>query len=397
MNTSPIARVTTLLLLVAVAFGIAPQTYAKTKGFPVTVTASDIKSAYQNSGTDEFRILIVPGHEPQYGGAVYNGVYEREIAVEVANKLKAELEKDPKVEVIVARDNLVWNKDLSTYFKKEMKKIKSFVSKQKKEMKKLVKKKQVTAADDEDQVDHAAAPDDVALRLYGINKWANEHDVDLIVNLHINDAPDHGPTTPGVNSGFAIYIPDAQYGNGAASRPVAEAIAARLGNLSNKSTLRLENQGVVEDQELIAVGAYNTLKVPTVLIEYGYITEAKLREQSIRAVLTSDFAHATYLGLEDFLAGNVTAKYVTTSLPHRWNASLPLGSSGPEVYALQSALHILGFYPPTESTLVECPIAGVMNECTTVAIKAYQKSLGYEETGELGPKTRAALNARFGK
>lgn len=367
---------------------------AEAKGFPVTASSDAVKQSYSSGKT---RILLVPGHEPGYGGAVYGGVYEREIAVEIANKLATELRQDPKLEVIVARDNTAWSPALTTYFKKNAKKIKSFVEKAKKDMKKLVKKKEVKETTESTQVEHTTVASDVALRLYGINKWANENDIDLVVNLHVNDAPDHGATTPGVNRGFAIYIPDAQYGNGKASRPVAEALAARLDDLSSKSTLRLENQGVVEDQQLIAIGAYNTLKVPTVLIEYGYITEPRFQTLSMRDTITTDYAYQTSQGIRDFLGAPVQGKYPTKTLPRAWSTSPVVGSTGPEVYALQAALNVLGFYPPSESTLVECPIDGVMNECTQVAIKAYQKSKGLEQTGELGPQTRSLLSARFSK
>lgn len=380
-----------LLLLAGIVLGSVPARAA----YETTVTAEQLAAAYQDD--EPVRILIVPGHEPGYGGAVFGGVYEREIVVSVADKLAAELKSDPNFEVIVARDNAAWNATFEKYFKKDAKKIQKFVSEHKKEMKKLVRKKDFKQSGDADQVDHTTVATDVALRLYGINKWANENDIDLILNLHINDAPDHGPNERGANSGFAIYIPDAQYGNGKASRPVAEALAARLDDLSNKSTLRIENQGVVEDQELIAVGAYNTLRVPTTLIEYAYITEERFTRPELYDLVTSDYAHQTALGVRDFFGVGNASAYPTKTLPYTWTTSPALGSAGRDVLALQAALRILGFYPPSESTLVECPVDGIMDECTEVAIKAYQKSLGLEETGALGPKTRAALNARFGE
>lgn len=396
MKKSPTAFLT-LLLAGALLLSSAPQVHAK--GFKTTVTASDIQEAYEDakSGNDDFRILIVPGHEPNYGGAVFQGVYEREIVVEIANKLAADLRTDKNIEVIVARSNTSWNKTIDKYFDKQMKKITSFVSKQKKEMAKKVKQKKVKLVAAGTQVDHATAPTDVALRLYGLNKWANENDIDLVVNVHVNDATDHGPNQPGANSGFAIYIPDKQYGNGPASRPVAAAIARELSAFTATSTLRIENQGVVEDQELIAIGSNNSLKVPTVLVEYGYITEERMLRPEVRDVLTSDFAYQTYRGLVRFLGETPSGTYATEALPYTWTYAPSLGSTGKDVYALQVALKILGFYPPTESTLVECSISGIMNECTQVALMAYQKSLGIQEDGALGPKTRAALNAKFSK
>lgn len=377
----------------SIAFLFSSIPVSEAKGFPVSTTAASLKESYTGGKT---RILIVPGHEPQYGGAVYGGVYEREIAVEIAEKLATELRTDPRLEVIVARDNNAWSPSLTKYFKKNMKKIKKYVSTQKKAMKKLIKKKEVTETTVDTQVEHSTVSSDVALRLYGINKWANENDIDLVVNLHINDAPDHGPTTRGANSGFAVYIPDSQYGNGAASRPVAEAIAARLDDLSAKSTLRIENQGVVEDQELIAVGAYNTLKVPTVLIEYGYITEQRFERPELRSLLTTDYAYQTSRGVRDFLGAPSVGKYATKTLPHTWSKDPVIGEASSDVFALQAALLVLGFYPPSESTLVECPVDGVMDECTQVAIKAYQASKKLEQTGILDSSTRSLLNTRFG-
>lgn len=381
-----------LSLILTLLLGVSPVAYAK--GFPVSVTAQELTASYQSAkaGGEPLRILIVPGHEPGYGGAVFKGVYEREIVTEIAQKLSLELEKNPNIDTVVARTNDAWSPPFATYFKKEMKKIKSFVKKYKKDAKKKLKK-----AKGGEQVDHATAPTDVALRLYGINKWANENDIDLVVNLHINDATDHGPDTPGVNSGFALYISDNQYGNGLASRPVAVSIANRLNDLTATSTLRIENQGVVEDQQLIAIGSNNTLRVPTMLIEYGYITEARLLSSTLRNTLTADFAYQTALGIGDYFNDTPSTRFISKALPHTWNTLIEKGTESVEVYALQAALRSLNFYPPSESTLVECPLSGVMNECTEVAIKAYQKSKGFEEAGTLGPLTRASLNKQFGK
>ncbi|HYE23498.1 MAG TPA: N-acetylmuramoyl-L-alanine amidase [Candidatus Paceibacterota bacterium] len=397
MNMQTFTRVGALLLIAT--FALAPShTLAatkKSKSFPVTASATELRDAYED---EEIRILIVPGHEPGYGGAVFMGVYEREIVVDIANQLAAELRKDGNIdEVIVARTNTAWHKDLKRYFDRNMKKIERFVEDHKKEMQEKLAAGAVRPLQEGSQVEHAKAPTDVALRLYGINKWANENKIDLVINLHINDAPDHGPTTPGANSGYAIYIPDPQFGNGKASRPVAEAIAERLNDFSATSTLRIENKGVAEDQTLIAVGSNNTLEVPTVLIEYGYITESKMLAPVLRKPLATDYAHQTYLGLVDFLTSRKPTDDSTKILPYSWKKELPLGSTSVDAYALQVALRTIGLYPPSESDLVSCPISGIMNECTQVALKAYQKREGLRETGMLDARTRSSLNARFGK
>ncbi|HWU24271.1 MAG TPA: hypothetical protein VN086_00785, partial [Candidatus Paceibacterota bacterium] len=233
----------------------ASLAYAKTKKSQVgaTPTTEQLEQKYADAAANgkKVRILIVPGHEPQYGGTEYKGVYEREIAVEVANQLATYLAQNPRLDVVVARDNDAWNSDLTNYFENDWDSIQKFVENQKAYFEKQLDKGKVTERNSDDQVAHATAPDDVALRLYGIGKWANDNDVDLVLHLHMNDAPDHGPNDPSQNSGFAVYVPDAQYGNAATSRPVGEAIAARLSALNATSTLPIENKGVVEDQELI--------------------------------------------------------------------------------------------------------------------------------------------------
>lgn len=394
---STLHRIGALALLVSVLFSpsFALAAKKKEKGFPVTASASELRDAYEDG---ELNILIVPGHEPGYGGAVFMGIYEREIVVDIANQLAAELKKDKNVDkVVVARTNTAWQKDIKRYFDKNMKRITSFVADHKEEMQEKLSSGAVKTLGEGHQVDHAAAPSDVALRLYGLNKWANENKIDLVINLHVNDSPDHGPYTPGANSGYAIYIPDPQFGNGKASRPVAEAIAERLNDFSATSTLRIENKGVAEDQTLIAIGANNTLEVPTVLIEYGYITESKFLAPVLRKPLATDYAHQTYLGLVDFMTNKKPSGNSTKLLPYTWSKDIALNSTSVDALALQTALRTKGIYPPRESSLVSCPISGVMNECTTVALKAYQKSKKLKETGSLDANTRKALNAEFGK
>lgn len=403
-----------LLALVLLVIVVVPASlaYAKTKKSEVgaTQTVAELEQKYANAASTgtKVRILIVPGHEPDYGGAEYQGVYEREITVETANQLATYLRQNPRFDVIVARSNEAWNDDLSRYFEDDWDKIQDFVANQKAFFAKQLDKGKVTERDSDDQVAHAAAADDVALRLYGIGKWANENDVDLVLHLHINDAPDHGPDAPSSYSGYTVYVPDAQYGNAATSLPVGEAIAARLSAMNATSTLPVENKGVVEDQELIALGAYDTLSVPSVLMEYAYITEPKFTHPEVRQSVTKDYAYETYLGVQDFFKDPPPVKYPTASLPFAFNASstATVGSSSPATYALQAALHTLGFFPTYASTtpanerlatpsLTTCPISGLMDACTTNAIEAFQISKGWQTTGKLGPQTLAALNAQF--
>lgn len=356
------------------------------------------------SGGEKVRVLVMPGHEPNYGGAEYQGFYEREIVVEVADQLAGYLKQNPEYEVIVARSNSEWHEDLAEYFEEENKDIEKFVSKAKREFNRSVRRGDISLPNEEETVSHNSAPSEVALRLYGISKWANENDIDMVLHLHINDTTDHGPNEPSKHSGFTVYIPDEQYGNGEVSRDLAEALTPRFSAMHATSTLPVEDKGIVPSQELIAIGAFDTLSIPSVLIEYSYITEPEFTAPELRTTITKDLAYQTYLGVQDFFADPVDTRFPTVTLPTTFGETPTVGSSSPEAYALQAALHTLGFYPTATTTgtttvmrtFSECSISGLMNECTIDAISAFQKSKGWSPTGALGPMTRAELNRLFG-
>ncbi len=394
-----------LILVVALLFGVMPLnfTYAASNSFKEKISIADLKADYTaaTSGGNKVRILIVPGHEPAYGGAEFNGIYERELVVPLANGLATELRKDPRLEVLVARDGTNWLDKLEPYFNK-MRPVRTFVDKAKKAFKKLLDRGRIDGP--EKEVDHMKAADDVALRLYGISKWAGENDIDLMIHVHLNDDTGHSYYTPGEQSGFAIYVPDQQYGNADASRAVAAPIFDRLKILNATSTMPLEDAGIVEDQELIALGAYNTSSVPSILIEYSYIYESKFAHPEVIPSVLADFAYATSLGVEDFFGNVAHPRFASKSLPYTWTAVDLLGASKTKIasssistYALQVGLHSLGLYPPAGKTLTECPISGVFLECTTTAVKVFQSKNSLEPLGILGPKTRALLSAQFGK
>ena len=50
------------------------------------------------------------------------------------------------------------------------------------------------------------APDEMGVRLYGINKWANENDIDIVIHVHFNDYPGRPRTGSGKYSGFSILF-----------------------------------------------------------------------------------------------------------------------------------------------------------------------------------------------
>lgn len=401
-----------LLLIFSLVAGPS-HAVAATDGFDKGATAAELRDQYEDG---EIRILIAAGHEPGYGGAVYQGVYEREVVSEIAEQLADELEKNPNYEVVITRDNSKWNSSLSKYFSKEKKKIQSFIKKQKRAFEKLVKKGDIEQLDGSEQVDHTNVTGDVALRLYGINKWANENDIDLVVNLHVNDAPDHGPNDPSKYTGYAVYVPDAAYGNSKTSKELGRDIADRLSALSGVSTYPGESRGVIEDQELIAMGAYGTLNLPSVLVEYGYITEPRFTLPEHRATVTKDAAYQTYLAIQDFFDDPVSNPRSVAKLPTTWPK--PVATTTPSVATTTPAVPVPTPVIPVATTTPTTPVTPAPVVCapftqtimpaksetdidTTGAVKRLQTILAKDKTlypeglvtGYFGPATLRAVQA----
>ncbi len=336
------------------------------------------------------RILFVPGHQPTSGGTEFGGVYERDVAVDIADALAALLSQNPHYDVMVARSKTAWNPVLQTYFDTHALEIDTFKQSLAAQMKNHLADGSIL--EEPNQVHHDTAPSGAAFQLYGINKWASDNRYDITLHLHINDDSERRAGVAGEYGGFAVYVPDHQYSNAAASKAIGEALAARLSAYHATSTLPKENAGVVEDQELIAIGSNNSASDAALLIEYGYIYEPQFQDSSVRPVAIADYAYQTYLGLQDFFKDPILPTYGSVSFPYDWTkVTGKTNEHGPEVYALQAALHYLGFYPPKGKNFSDCPVSGVVRTCTRSSILEYQRARGLPTNGVFGPETVAAL------
>jgi peptidoglycan hydrolase-like protein with peptidoglycan-binding domain len=361
--------------------------------FVQSTTSAQIQNTYtsaQSTVEKKARILIVPGHRPDYGGTEFGGVYERDIVVDIANELATLLAQNPHLDVMVARSKTIWNPILQSYFDIHAADIEAFIQSQKAQMATHLANGSFSSATN--QVYHNSTSALGALQLFGINKWANENKIDITLHLHINDDAERRVRRVGKYSGFAVYVPDRQYSNAEASQVIGAAIATRLSVYHATSTLPKEDEGVVEDQELIAIGANNTADNASLLIEYGYIYEPQFQVSSVLPTAVTDYAYQTYLGLQDFFNNQISSTHGSLSFPTDWTTVTgKKNESGADVYALQAALRYLGHYPPNGKSFSDCPISGKVGSCTRSAIKAYQSAQSIEATGFLGPKTRAAL------
>ena len=354
------------------------------------VTINDIKS------DKKIRILIVPGHEPDYGGAQFRNIKERDLVVELGQDLQSFLQTDNHYQVSITRDTNSWSPVFADYFKNNWDSIMAWEQSASQQMAHLVTIRSIPKP--VVPVIHISAPTNVAVRLYGITKWSNENDVDLMIHVHLNDYPGHSQKTAGKYSGFAIYLPAAQYSNSSTTHMISEDVFKRLSKYNPVSNFDLEASGIVDDPDLIAVGANNTSNAASMLIEYSYIYEPQLVNPETRSVALKDLAYQTFLGLQDFFGktNNSTSSYDTSVLPYTWNNQIPEKGTVADIYALQAALQFDGDYPPAGKTLTDCPRSGIFGSCTIQALKIFQNKYRIiGEDGSVGKKTIGLLNAKF--
>jgi N-acetylmuramoyl-L-alanine amidase len=357
------------------------------------VSATDLHSDYNaTSSLDKARILIVPGHEPDYGGAQFGSVYERNLVVEIGQDLEQYLQTNSNYQVYITRDTQAWNPIFSDYFTNDWNAIAAWEKTAAQNAPSLAS----LGASGAPPVEHITDPTNVALRLYGITKWANENNIDLMIHLHLNDYPGHSATVAGKYSGLVIYIPAQQYTNSSTTKAIADAVFKRLSLYNPIDNLPIESSGVIDDPELIAVGANNTADAASMLIEYDYIYEPQFVNPKVRSLALKDLAYQTYLGLQDFFTKNnavaVTSSYHPSSL-YTWSTPVTGTNSNPEdIYALQTALLMDGDYPPAGKTKNDCPHSGTFGACTKAALKAFQNKNGIAGESAGGPKTFSLLS-----
>ena len=365
--------------------------------FQETITIAQLQERYDAANKrrePKIRILVMPGHEHDFGGTEFGALKEREIVVDLAKNLEDFLENNSRYEVVVPRDKTGWKPQFANYFNSNWNEIIAFVDESKKGMVELMNNGKLIRVDN--GMIHNSAPQNVALRLYGLNKWSNENDINIAIHLHFNDHPRSNMSREGKYSGISIYVPEGQYSNSTTARAIADSVFERLKKYNPPSNFPHEADGVIETQELIAIGSYNTVDAPSILIEYGYIYEPQIVDKEVRDIIIKDLAFQTYLGIQDFFGENDEEKneYDTLVLPYHWDANITRDKANKkDVLALQTALIIEGLYPPENKTKNDCPRTGVFGPCTIASLIAFQNKKGIVgEVGYVGENTRRVLN-----
>jgi N-acetylmuramoyl-L-alanine amidase len=269
---------------------ITKETVSNNAVFTSTVVSSVVAKP--------FTILIVPGHDTNTGGASFRGIYERDLVVDVANTISTLLSQNPLYKVIIARDKQNWNPIFADYFTNNKQAILDFKNEHQAAYKLLVASGQEKVVPD--MGEHNLATPKTAIELYGINKWADENNIDLIIHLHFNNSTRINVKLPGSHHGFDMFIPQKQSVNAATSRIVAEDIYKELENKFSPEAPGYYNS-LFEDHSLIALGASNTLTKPAMLIEYAFIYEKILQTNTSREQTLEQMAQQTVKGIQDYV------------------------------------------------------------------------------------------------
>jgi len=244
-----------------------------------------------------YKVLVIPGHDSSAEGARYADRKESEFNVILAQKIKDKLSKNPQIDVVLARNQSGYNGIFIDYFKKEGQKITAFYNSYARLHKKRIEtgkfEKKVAVA-------HNKAAKSLVNKLYGFTKWANENKVDLMLHVHFNDHPGRGKNKKGKYEGFAIYVSDKQFHNGKSSIELGKLLKDILEKSYKVSSHPKEKRGVIEDQNLIAVGQFNTASSTAILVEYGYIYEDRFSADR-RNIVFDDLAQKTAEAIEKFI------------------------------------------------------------------------------------------------
>jgi len=299
-------------------------------------------------------ILIVPGHDDEHWGAEFKGVKEVELNRMLGQKLYEYLSNEEGINPVLVSTDSGYSSIFETYFKKEKNKIENFIEDSKE---KFTEKVSAEEFDDLENNFHNVAPDEVREKLYGINSWINSQKFDFVIHIHFNDYPGRKWNKPGKYDGFSIYTPGTLFDNHDLSRTLADSVYEELKKVRPVSNLEEEQEGVIEDHELIALGANESLNAGSILIEYGYIYEPIFTNTTTRETSLDYFAYATYAGIKNMLREVPQEK-------EKLEVAISKDKTSKDNLVWQFQKTFDGIYPPQGKTLRDCPITGYFGDCS---------------------------------
>ena len=254
------------------------------------ISREELSSKYKNN--EKIKILIVPGHTDKYPGTEFRNIREVDLNVEVAKKLYELFQHDDDFETyITQREVGVFDKNISEYFE----------NKETSEDFKIGYQRLSRWFEGESSVTddflYTETPEEIVNMLYAINAWSNDEEIDIIIHIHFNNYHRQDKSTVGEYSGFSIYAPEDDLSNSTSSKQLADSIKRQLLKSLTISNSPSETDTIIENDSLIALGAFNSLEAVSVLIEYGFIYESQFQSEETLKNITEK----TYFGVIDFL------------------------------------------------------------------------------------------------
>lgn len=299
-------------------------------------------------------ILIVPGHDDENWGTEFRGVKEVELNRMLAKKLYEYLSNENGINPVLVSGENGYNSIFERYFNRDKKSIEDFIKNSKKTFGEKISEEDFSKIENNF---HNVASDDVRQKLYGINNWVNNEKFDLVIHIHFNDYAGRKWNQVGEYDGFAIYTPGVLFENYKLSRSLANSVFEELKKVRPVSNLEEEKEGIIEDHELIALGANESLAAGSILVEYGYIYESIFADPPIKETSLDYFAYATYKGIKKML-NEVPQEKEKLEVQISKNKT----STANIVWQFQKTLE--GVYPPKGKSLRDCPISGYFGGCS---------------------------------
>ena len=166
--------------------------------------------AASSSPSKPIKILLVPGHDNEVWGAQYGNIKEADMTLALGTQIYNLLKQDKRFQVYITRDSKGYTKEFADYFVNNQTDILSFKENAKQQMQnKITSGTFIQKAN----APHHAVSEDIAMRLYGFNKWVDENKIDAVIHIHFNDYPRKNKWVIGKYKGFTIYMPDSQFAN----------------------------------------------------------------------------------------------------------------------------------------------------------------------------------------
>jgi N-acetylmuramoyl-L-alanine amidase len=190
----------------------------------------------------QIKILIVPGHDDETWGAQYGNIKESDMNLNLSTRIYNSLKKDKRFDVHITRNTKGYTKEFADYFKNNADTISLFKENAKIKTQEKVKNGSFI---EKENPPHNNASEDTAIKLYGINKWANENKIDAVIHVHFNDYPRANKWKSGIHKGFVIYMPEEQMVNSKESVNLAKKIFAQLHKKYTTSTYEEEKGGLI--------------------------------------------------------------------------------------------------------------------------------------------------------